>query len=569
MYIDSIEISNYRSIGGNPPLKLDISDINVLSGINDTGKTSALLASFIGLNGVIEGGRHFTELMIGSSHRKGFVSENTKQFIRVDFKCKKEDLEKIRGFMNQNEALKKRLENLGKKGINIEENKVTEFFSNAVISLKMPLNRGPLFISSYDDRVDFELWDESVENFFGYEDLRELSDFLFRIMNSVTELERSVKRMNCLYVPGVTRSNKQTLIEEEDRKSQLVTFFKEICSEKGKTVGKYDDFMKYFRVLLPDLVRIDINITQGDEKSEDIFLTWNQNGSVKEQPLSRSGDGIYNTIFLVAKVLNDFASMNIVFIDEPEIGLHPMLQQRFIKLIRKLSSEFQIQWVLATHSPFILKSLKDKEKLYLMNHDGNQTICQDIDIADKEVVFNTLGAYLPLALAARGVVFVEGQTEVTVLTILLDKVGLNIEREGILIIPLGGENIFKIAAKDLKKLHEKSMVILDSDLQQPEEQGGNIRKVKLSYEVDCAENNVEFVMLKGYRTLENMYPKNILAEVLNRNIENLDHGTFDKVHGITEKNKLKIGELLANKMSTEQAEDFPLIKEIKKWWNEK
>ncbi len=42
MYIHSIEINNYRSIGSNPALKLDTSDLTVLYGINDTGKNSVL-----------------------------------------------------------------------------------------------------------------------------------------------------------------------------------------------------------------------------------------------------------------------------------------------------------------------------------------------------------------------------------------------------------------------------------------------------------------------------------------------------------------------------------------------
>ncbi|PGV81857.1 MULTISPECIES: ATP-dependent nuclease [Bacillus cereus group] len=564
MYIHSIEISNFRSIGSNPPLKLDISNINVLSGINDTGKTSVLLASFIGLNN-IRGVMNSSELMIGSSHRKGYILEEGKQIIKVAFKCTEEDKEKILEYLNQNESLKKRLQNFKEQGIIIEENKVKEFIVNAVITMKIPLTGGLLF--SYDDYIDFECWHKYVRNFFGYEKDFDFSNFLYRTISTITELERSVKWMKCLYVPGVTRSHEQLLITEEDRKSQLINFFKEICSEKGKTSGKYFTFMEYFKILLPTLERFEINISEGEEKSEDIFFTWQTNEGVKYQPLSRSGDGIYNAIFLVAKVLNNFDAMNIVFIDEPEIGLHPMLQQRFIKLLRKLSREFPIQWVLATHSPFILQSLKDNEKLYLIKHDGDQTNCQDIDIDNKGLVFSTLGAYLPLALSAKGIIFVEGQTEVTVLTLLLDRVGLNIERERILIIPLGGENLFQIAAKDLKKLHEKSMVIIDSDLSKPQEEGGNIKKIKLDYQAECEENNVEFLMIKDYRTLENMYPKDVLAEVLGKEVETLDYGNFDEVPGI--RNKIKVGEEVANKMSKEEAERFPLIKEIQKWWNEK
>ncbi|QWG42928.1 hypothetical protein EXW31_00305 (plasmid) [Bacillus mycoides] len=572
MYIHSIEIINFRSIGSTPPLKLDISDITVLSGINDTGKTSALLASFIGLNHVMVRGRNrgkeLSELLTGSTHRKGYTLEEAEQIINVTFKCTEEDKKRIWERLNQSGHLERPLQDilqtLKEREINIAEDKIKEFISNAVISLRIPLNE-QLF-PSYNDFVDFKFWNNYTEKFFGYKNISQFSDYLYRIINHVGNLETSVQDMNCLYVPGVTRSNEQSLFKEEDKKSQLITFFEEICSERGKTNGKYFTFREYFKVLLPELERLEINISEGDEKSKDIFITWKTNGNEKYQPLSRSGDGIYNTIFLVAKVLNNFNTMNIVFIDEPEIGLHPMLQQRFIKLLRKLSREFSIKWVLATHSPFILQSLKEQEKLYLIKHNGDQTNCQDIDIANKEVVFSTLGAYLPLALSATGIIFVEGQTEVTVLTILLDKVGLNIEKERILIIPLGGENLFQISAKDLKKLHEKSMVIIDSDLSKPEEEGGSIKRVKLDYKDACAENNVEFLMIKDYRTLENMYPRDILADVLDKE-ETQDYGNFDEVPGIT--NKIRIGESVAKKMSKEEAERFPLIEKIQKWWNEK
>ncbi len=566
MYINSIEISNFRSIGSNPPLKLDISDITVLSGINDTGKTSALLASFIGLNSVIQGGKNLSELMIGSSHRKGYVLENSTQIVKVSFKCSEEDTENIFKFLNQSEDLKPFLEMYKAQGIDFKGDKINEFIRNAVITMTIPLT-GKGLPRPYIDYIDFTSWNNYVWSFFGGEHNYYVSDFLYKTIDNISGLERAVKNMNCLYVPGVTRSHEQILITEEDRKSQLVTFFKEICSEQGKIRGDYFKFKRYFKILLPELESFEINISEGNEKAEDIFFTWKTNDTEKYQPLSRSGDGIYNAIFLVAKVLNNFDAMNIVFIDEPEIGLHPMLQQRFIKLLRKLSREFPIQWVLATHSPFILQSLKDKEKLYLIKHDGDQTNCQDIDIDNKGLVFSTLGAYLPLALSATGIIFVEGQTEVTVLTLLLDRVGLNIERERILIIPLGGENLFQIAAKDLKKLHEKSMVIIDSDLSKPEEEGGNIKKIKLDYQAECEENNVEFLMIKDYRTLENMYPKDVLADVLGKEVETLDYGNFDEVPGI--RNKIKVGEEVANKMSKEEAKRFPLIKEIQKWWNEK
>lgn len=569
MYIHSIEINNFRSIGSNPSLRIEPSDLTVLSGINDTGKTSVLSASFIALNNVKDRRVGSSELLVGSRHRKGDDVEESDQVVQVSFKCTEEDVDNIWAYMILHERygrLENRLNYLRDNGIDIEDEKIKNFFADAVISLNIPLTRSPF--ASYDDVVDFKLWKSCVEGFFGFEDNYEFSEYIYSEINDAAGLERSVKNMNCLFVQGVTRSNNQISIKEDNQALQLVTYFKEISSEKGRIEKRYSFFMDCCKILFPELVRIEISNPTGDENAEDLFLTWNQNGNEKYQPLSRSGDGIYNTLYLLAKLLNNFSSMNIVFIDEPEIGLHPMLQKRFIRLLRRISRDFPIKWVLATHSPFILQSLKGKEKLYLIEHDGIQTQCQDIDITSKEVVFNTLGAYLPLALSAKGVIFVEGQTEVTVLTILLKKVGLNIEDQRILIIPLGGDNLFKIAAKDLKILHEKSMVIIDSDLPRSEEQGGNIRQAKLNYEAECVQNNVKFLMLKEYRTLENMYQNNILAEVLNWEVETLNYGAYDEVPGITERNKVAVGMAVANAMSNEQAEDFPLVKEIKKWWNE-
>lgn len=569
MHIHSIEISNYRSIGNTPPLKLYIDDITVLSGINDTGKTSALLSSFIGLNNILNNGKYISELLVGSEHRNGYKIETIEQFIRVAFKCTDKDGDEIWNYILQDDEFERLIQDLTESGIDIENDKVKDFLKNAVIQLKIPMKSSAFDPATYANCIDREFWINFVEKYFGYQNIDDFSKYLYRTIHKVTGLETAVENMNCLFVPSVTRSKEHIILKEENQKSQLMTFFKSISSENGRIRGEYDFFMNSCKILFPELVRIEINNPTGDEKSEELFLTWNQNGNEKYQPLSRSGDGIYNTLYLLAKLLNNSTVMSIVFIDEPEIGLHPMLQQRFVKLLRMLSRTLPIKWVLATHSPFILNSLKGKEKLYLIKHNGIQTHCQDIDITNKEIVFNSLGAYLPLALAAKGVIFVEGQTEVTVLTILLNKVGLNTEEEGILIIPLGGDNLFKIAPKELKKLHEKSMVIIDSDLSAPLGKGGNIKQRKLNYGSNCKDHNVEFLMIKEYRTLENMYPKTVLAKVLNTEVENLNYGAFEIVSAIPEESKVKIGNSVATKMSEEEAENFPPIKEIKKWWNEK
>lgn len=568
MYIENIEIHNFRSIGVNPPLKLKISDITVLAGTNDTGKTSILGASYLSISSFLDVMSRNLEwqmkLANGSKHYIGLEEEKNKQVVRVGFKCANKEVSYILDTIIKDNSLNYQLQKLFVSGVDISLDKVREYIKEMVIFLELPLISTDF--NSYDDSIDYDNWFKNSEEFFGYQNIRDFSLYLFEVITSLTLLEKSIKKIVCLFVPSITRSeNISFKIEENKNLTNIVSFFREISSEKGRRKGDYSKFLSYCEILFPELERVEIGIPEGGDLSEDLFLTWKMNGNEKYQPLSRSGGGVYNTLYLLAKLINSYNDINIVLIDEPEIGLHPMLQQRFVKLLRKLSIDFPIKWILATHSPFILQNLKDGEGLYLIEHDGIQTNGREINITNKEEVFLSLGAYLPLTLSSKGVIFVEGQTEVTVLTILLNKIGFDLDKERLLIIPLGGENLFKIEPMNIKKLHDKSMVIIDSDLPKSEKDGGNIKKIKIEYGESCSKNKVEFVMIKEYRTLENMYPKDVLDNALNRESE-VKYDSYDMVPGITEKNKIRIGENVANNMSVEQTKEFPLVKEIIDWW---
>lgn len=576
MKIESIEISNFKSIGVNPPLKLHINDINFLTGINDAGKTSILSASYIGFyNSMYPSGwnikEEISELLVGSKHYIGFEEGEGSQEVILGFKFSETEVSLILDSIEKDGSLKFKLDILSYKHINIDPLRVRQFISEAIVYLKVPLI--PTGLNSFDDYVMLSKWIEMSEEFFGHKNLDDFPMYLLEVINSITVFESSIKKMVPIFVPSVTRSERNLLsknaVKEEETPdfSDIVSFFRAISSEKGRRNGDYSKFMSYCNILFPGLERIEINTPDGEGLQQDLFLTWKNNGREKYQPLSRSGGGIYNTIFLLARLMVNYNKLNIVIIDEPEIGLHPMLQQRFIKLIRKLSRDFPIQWILATHSPFILQNLKDNEKLFLIDHDGTQTHAKEVKIENKEEVFIKLGAYLPLSLSSRGVIFVEGQSEVTVLQILLNKVGFDFDKERLLIIPLGGENLFKIDPKDLKKLHEKCMVIIDSDLPKSVDEGGNIKQNKIDYGKLCEINKVKFVMHRDYRTLENLYPKEVLAKVLNKTVSEMNYGSFDKILDIPENNKVKIAEKVANEMTLDQAKAFPLVQEIQTWWS--
>jgi predicted ATPase len=58
---------------------------------------------------------------------------------------------------------------------------------------------------------------------------------------------------------------------------------------------------------------------------------------------------------------NAFESTSVIFIDEPEISLHVDWQRQLVPTL--LSQESGNQFIMATHSPFILSRYADRELL--------------------------------------------------------------------------------------------------------------------------------------------------------------------------------------------------------------
>ncbi len=104
------------------------------------------------------------------------------------------------------------------------------------------------------------------------------------------------------------------------------------------------------------------------------------NGQKAELALSQLSDGYKNSIGLIGDIirraihLNAHLGMNavdqtpgIVLIDEIDLHLHPKWQKRIVGQLESLFPE--IQFVVTTHSPFIIQSLKKKSQLLVLDED--------------------------------------------------------------------------------------------------------------------------------------------------------------------------------------------------------
>lgn len=137
-------------------------------------------------------------------------------------------------------------------------------------------------------------------------------------------------------------------------------------NERGLTPQFYqniiDEIMHYF----PDVEKVESDRTEQDIAT----LTYIEFGT--ELDILYSGSGLKHFIDILLKIT--ISNAKIVLLDEPEMGLHPDLQRRFLTYLNKLAEEKDIQIFMATHSPVLLNYADLVSYYRVINSKGSRSI---------------------------------------------------------------------------------------------------------------------------------------------------------------------------------------------------
>lgn len=173
-------------------------------------------------------------------------------------------------------------------------------------------------------------------------------------------------------------------------------------------VGLYEDFQELLSALLPD----EIGFQRLEVRSPEIVVV----SRTGEFPIDSASGGLMSLIqtawqiFLYTKGYGETA---VVLIDEPENHLHPSLQRDFLgNLVRAFPS---VQFVVATHSPFVITSVKES-RVYALRYSrfdentessGTAVTAQEIDFLSKartadKILDEVLGVSVTLPIWAEG-----------------------------------------------------------------------------------------------------------------------------------------------------------------------
>lgn len=487
MYLSKLKLKNFRKYRDlEVPFK---EGLNVLIGENDSGKT-AIIDSIRILLGTQSYEYYFIE-------EKDFNDKSKELEIECTFSFKKESNDKVAKFL---------------EWITFNEKKE----SRLIVRLKASIKdfKVKKVVTAGEEGLDsrFDLLD----------DLR--VTYLKPLRDANTEL--TAGRFSRL---SQILKNHKLFIGQENSHTFLDTiknFNKEINSY-FKTGGDGESIISNINNHLDDFLgkerladyNTDINITEDNLSS--ILNSLNLKISK-----NKVGLGTLNQLYIALELLlfeTENNPLNLCLIEELEAHLHPQAQLRTIKHFQnKLNKNSQI--ILTTHSINLASSIK-LENLILCKNNSAYPMGSDytkLDTDDYEFLEIFLDATKSNLFFAKGVIFVEGDTENILVPAIAEIIGRPLHEYGVSVVNIGNVAFKRYSRIFLRKKSDEDIGI----------------KVAIITDLDVKEiSNYKGIVLND----EMLSRINKVLEQKGKNIDDFKDGIFRDEEELIENIKEKIG----------------------------
>ena len=174
-----------------------------------------------------------------------------------------------------------------------------------------------------------------------------------------------------------------------------------------------------------------------DDVLQDVTMLLNRDGS--HVSLMKQSDGVRQ---LMSMTLFDLAegAANVLAIDEPEIHLHPTSQRTVADLLSGNGN----QKIIVTHSPYILHRFDPSEIIAVNRYGECRQITTEKQLSKVEKVrAHWWSPRLLEALTAQFVILVEGDADRVIVEAVAEKLGIELDRLGAVVVELHGADKFK------------------------------------------------------------------------------------------------------------------------------
>lgn len=227
---------------------------------------------------------------------------------------------------------------------------------------------------------------------------------------------------------------------EDGLKAILGQFNEELAGNEtvGELLGRVAGHLS--RSMPRPVEKDDFSVRSVTDPSSDVLqdVTIFLNRGDDQVPLTEQSDGVRQ---LMSMTLFDLAegAANVLAIDEPEIHLHPTSQRTAADL---LSGEGN-QKIIATHSPYILHRFEPSEVIAVDRHGKCRQIGEAKLSKVEKVRAHWWSPKLLEALTARFVVLVEGDADRVIVDAVAERLGIDLDRLGAVVVELDGADKFR------------------------------------------------------------------------------------------------------------------------------
>lgn len=394
-----LEIENFGLINNS---KIEINQINVIGGVNSSGKSisSKLLYSF--LMSISPEGNVLAEKSI-----KDRLNPLIYFYLTV-FEDNLEINNKLKSLNNAN------YEFIYDTLCSIYDDNPDKFENNQIISNSLNTIKNVIDIHKSDDKYS-QIMKVLLISEFNLNQIEEHSKISFKqeingnlcnhdiefFKNKIKFNFKSINLNSLLFDQIIYVDSLAILDSYKNMLSSSVPFHFQDLLKKLKTKKEIDiyedEFFRDMDDLKKDLTKIINGRIEFDSNfNEFIYKTENNN-----YPMSNTASGIKQLgIFQNLLDKNILKNNSFIFIDEPEINLHPKWQIKFAEIICLLANKSNITFYINSHSPIFIEAMEVYSNNCKMENDINFYLTQEnnekftfskISRSDLPILYNNLG----------------------------------------------------------------------------------------------------------------------------------------------------------------------------------
>lgn len=391
-----------RNVGKLKEADVEINGITVITGENDTGKSTVGKVLWSAFNGFYEIDEKVYNEKVSELEKiiDEIIKENVYKNLSTDYNSffeifnstgKKIAIEFLKENKNYSEDEIKIIINNYKKDLKIEN--ISKFVQEINETLKISNKE---IIKVIVSRVMNKEFHNQINAVFSKEKMN-IGEINLKIKDK--EIDLKIENNEISDVQNYFLINKETMyidnpfildsydFEDENHQTHLAT---NVFSENENSVISEIKVKKKLNNIYQKLNSVLSGEILENKNSKFVYR---KNG--EDIDLKNLSTGLKTFAIIKMLLQNGTLEENgTIILDEPEIHLHPEWQLKFAELIVLLQKEFGMHILLTTHSPYFLNAIEvfserhkidDKCKYYVAENEGNSSIIKDVTGNTREI----------------------------------------------------------------------------------------------------------------------------------------------------------------------------------------